>query len=159
MAVQIERTVVILKPDALARGLVGEVVSRLERKGLKIVACSMRRLDEETLREHYSHLVTKPFFGRILEFMSSLPVIVQCWEGPDAVGVVRRLAGATDGRLAIPGTIRGDLASSVQCNLIHASDSHESAQAEIDRFFTRGDLLAYSVPQQGFLFANDELHG
>ncbi|MFS8084830.1 MAG: nucleoside-diphosphate kinase, partial [Acidobacteriota bacterium] len=104
-----ETTLLIIKPDALARGLVGRVISRLEQKGLKLVACKMAQLERRALDEHYSHLAGKPFYERIASFMSSLPVVLQCWEGVDAVAVVRRIAGVTNGREADPGTIRGDL--------------------------------------------------
>lgn len=152
-----ERTLVILKPDALARGVVGEVTSRFEKKGLKLVACKMTQLGQEILNEHYSHLVDKPFYQRIADFMASLPVIIQCWEGVDAVAVVRRITGVTNGRDADAGTIRGDFAMSVQCNLIHASDTSEASQVEIARFFREEELFHYESPLVNLTYTLDEL--
>ena len=152
-----ERTLVILKPDALARGMVGEVTSRFEKKGLKLVACKMTRLGQEILREHYSHLLDKPFYQRIADFMASLPVVIQCWEGVDAVSVVRKITGVTNGRDADAGTIRGDFAMSVQCNLIHASDTSTAAEAEITRFFKDEELFQYDSPLQNLTYTQDEL--
>jgi nucleoside-diphosphate kinase len=152
-----ERTLLIIKPDALARGLVGHVISRLEQKGLKLVGCKMVQLEPEILNEHYAHLVGKPFYQRIANFMSSLPVIVQCWEGVEAVSVVRKVAGVTNGREADPGTIRGDLSMSVQCNLIHASDTLDSAQTEIKRFFEPEEVFPYQAPLEHLSYAHDEL--
>ena len=152
-----ERTLLILKPDALARALAGEITSRLEKKGLKLVGCKMIRLDRSILQTHYAHLVDKPFYERIANFMASLPVIVQCWEGIDAVNVVRNTTGVTNGREAKPGTIRGDFSVSVQCNLVHASDTPESAQNEIRRFFNDSELFSYEIPLSTLIYSLDEL--
>lgn len=152
-----ERTLIILKPDAVARGLVGEVTSRIEKKGLKLVGCKMIKLDRTLLDDHYSHLKDKPFFPRIASFMSSLPVVIQCWEGVDAVAVVRNITGVTNGRDAAPGTIRGDLSMSVQCNLVHASDSADAASEEVKRFFQESELFSYQAPLESLLYAQDEL--
>ncbi len=130
-----ERTLVLIKPDALSRGLVGEITTRFERKGLLLVGCKMMTLDEAVLAEHYAHLVDKPFYPRIAEFMSGLPVVAQCWEGVDAVRVVREMTGVTNSREAAPGTIRGDLGIEIQENLVHGSDSAESAERELALFF------------------------
>lgn len=137
-----ERTLVILKPDAIQRNLVGEIMSRFERKGLKLVACKMMRLDDAILAEHYAHHKNKPFFPSIKEFMKRSPVIVMTLEGTDAVKGVRFIAGATKGIEADAGTIRGDLAMSNQ-NLLHASDSTETAEKEIARFFKKDELFDY----------------
>ncbi|HMG75302.1 MAG TPA: nucleoside-diphosphate kinase [Pyrinomonadaceae bacterium] len=152
-----EKTLLIIKPDALARGLVGHVISRLEQKGLKLAGCKMAQLERSVLDEHYAHLVDKPFYERIAIFMGSLPVLLQCWEGVEAVSVVRTIAGVTNGREAAPGTIRGDLSMSVQCNLIHASDTLESAQAEIARFFGPSEIFNYQAPLEHLTYAYDEL--
>ena len=118
-----EKTLVILKPCTVQRGLIGEIVNRFEKKGLRLAGMKMVWLTDEILSEHYAHLKEKPFFQRIKDAMSVCPVIVCCWEGVDAIHVVRTLAGATNGRNAAPGTIRGDYSMSVQENIIHASDS------------------------------------
>jgi len=138
-----ERTLVLIKPDALQRDLVGEIVLRLERKGLKLVGMKMIALSDELLDEHYSHLAGRDFFAEIKTFMRSTPVIACCWEGVDCVNTVRTLCGITKAREAAPGTIRGDLAMSVQANLVHASDSLETAGIEIERFFSSEELFDY----------------
>ncbi|OGY70046.1 MAG: nucleoside-diphosphate kinase [Candidatus Jacksonbacteria bacterium RIFCSPHIGHO2_12_FULL_44_12] len=137
-----ERTLVILKPDALQRNLVGEILARFERKGLKIIGCKMMRLDDAILAEHYAHHKDKPFFGQIKEFMKHSPVVVSVLEGAGAVKGVRLISGATVGVDADAGTIRGDLAMSNQ-NLVHASDSAETAEEEIKRFFALEELFDY----------------
>lgn len=151
-----EQTIVILKPDALARSLVGQITARLEQKGLQLVGCKMTVLTRDVLDLHYAHLVKKPFYPRIAAFMSSLPVVVQCWAGLDAVRIVREMTGVTNGREARSGTIRGDFSMSVQCNLVHASDSTEAAALEVDRFFKSGELFDYSMPTLDYLLAADE---
>lgn len=153
-----EKTLIILKPDAITRGLIGEITSRLEKKGLKLVGCKMTQLNRLILDTHYAHLVGKSFYERIANFMASLPVIIQCWEGVDAVSVVREITGVTNGREAKPGTIRGDYSMSVQCNLVHASDSSDAAHEEIKRFFSDAEIFTYESPLQNYLYAYDELH-
>jgi nucleoside-diphosphate kinase len=152
----IERTLLLIKPDTLQRGLVGTVISYFENKGLKLVGNKMMQLDDAILNEHYSHLVTKPFFKGIADFMKSAPVIAQCWEGNSAVAVVRNLCGITNAREAAPGTVRGDLGMSIMCNLIHASDSSETALAEVPRFFKKNELFDYDKKNYGYLYAEDE---
>jgi nucleoside-diphosphate kinase len=152
-----DRTLVILKPDAIARGLVGEVISRLERKGLTLVGCKMVQLTEAIMKEHYAHLADKPFYPRIARFMSSLPVIVQCWQGIDAVRVVREIAGPTNGRDARPGTIRGDYSVSIQCNLLHASDTASAAAIEIERFFSPDEIHGFRHPLEALRYSVEEL--
>jgi nucleoside-diphosphate kinase len=151
-----ERTLVLIKPDALQRGLVGKVMSYFESKGLKLVGNKMMQLDDSILKEHYAHLVTKPSFKGIADFMSSAPVVAQCWEGNDAVKVVRNLCGITNAREAAPGTVRGDLAMSVMCNLVHASDSLETAKVEVPRFFKNEELFDYDKKNYGVIYAEDE---
>jgi nucleoside-diphosphate kinase len=151
-----ERTLILIKPDALARGLAGEVLSRFEKKGLKIAGIKMIQLHDELLKEHYSHLADKPFFPTITEFMSRTPVIALCLEGLEAVDVCRKLCGVTNSRNADPGTIRGDLGMSMQCNLVHASDSVETAKAEVARFFAENELFGYEAAQINYKYAVDE---
>lgn len=138
-----ERTLVIIKPDAMQRGLVGEVVSRLERRGLKIVAMRMMRIDEALARRHYGVHEGKPFFERLIRFITSAPVVVMVLEGPGAIQVVRNTMGTTDPSSAAPGTIRGDLGLDVERNLVHGSDGPETAAGEMALFFGEGELLAW----------------
>ena len=131
----IQRTFVMLKPDALERGLVGEIIARIERADLRLVRMETRMISKELAAKHYSHLVQKPFYPEIEAYVTRGPVVASIWEGSDAVRLVRRLVGATDPAAAEPGTIRGDLAHSLTENLVHASDSPESAAEEIANFF------------------------
>lgn len=130
-----ERTYIMLKPDALKRGLIGEIITRIEKKGYKIAAAKTMQLDEAILKEHYAHLADKPFFPEIVSFMTSGPVLAMIVEGPDVVKGMRILMGATKFEEATPGTIRGDYAFCTSENLIHGSDSLENAEIEIKRFF------------------------
>ena len=130
-----ERTLVLLKPDAVRRGLVGELLGRYERKGLTIVALDLRRIDADTADRHYAEHAGKDFYPPLQAFITSVPLVALVLEGDTAVDVVRAANGATDGRAAAPGTIRGDLALSNRENLVHASDSAESAAREIATFF------------------------
>lgn len=131
----IEKTYIMLKPDCVNRGLMGEVISRIERKGYKIVDAKMMNLDEAILKEHYAHLADKPFFPEIVSFMTSGPVLGMIVEGENAVQGMRIIMGATKFEEATSGTIRGDFAHSTSENLIHGSDSLENAEIEIKRFF------------------------
>ena len=151
-----ERTLVLLKPDALQRGLLGEIISRFERKGLKLVGMKMMKLDDALLDEHYSHLSHLTFFGDIKRFMMLTPVIATCWEGMECIETVRRICGVTKSREAAPGTIRGDLGMSIQANLVHASDSLETAQAEVPRFFQDEELFDYDWIQLPYLYTRQE---
>jgi nucleoside-diphosphate kinase len=130
-----DRTLVLCKPDAVERSLVGEVISRLERKGLRITALEMRLLDEGTAKQHYAEHEGKPFFGDLVSFITRSPLVAMVVEGPDAWKVVRTLMGATNPREAAPGTLRGDLAIELTENLVHGSDGPESAAREIALFF------------------------
>ena len=133
-----DRTLVICKPDAVERGLVGEIISRFERKGLHLVAVELRHLDEEVLSVHYEEHLEKPFYGDLVSFMSRSPVVVMVVEGPeDTYAVVRSMMGATNPRESAPGTIRGDYGLIVTENLVHGSDSPESAEREIGIFFPK----------------------
>jgi nucleoside-diphosphate kinase len=129
------RTLVLIKPDGVGRGLIGDVVSRIERKGLRIVAMELRTLDPDAARTHYAEHLDKPFFGSLVEFITSAPLVAMVVEGPRAIEAVRALAGATDPVKASPGTIRGDHGLEVQQNIVHGSDSPDSAEREIKIFF------------------------
>lgn len=129
-----ERTYIMLKPDSLKRNLAGEIITRIEKKGFNITAMKMFNLTEELLKEHYAHIANEPFFGEIVEFMTSGPVIGMIVEGDGVVEGMRRLMGPTKWFEALPGTIRGDYAFSTGENLIHGSDSIENAEIEIKRF-------------------------
>lgn len=147
-----ERTLIILKPDALQRGLVGEICKRLEQKGLKLVGLKMMTLDSALLKAHYAHIVDKPFYKGIEEFMQSSPVVVMAWQGFECVNSVRVLVGATNPRLADAGTIRGDLAIGQGRNLIHASDSKENGEEEIARFFDKNEIFEYEKTEYAHVY-------
>jgi nucleoside-diphosphate kinase len=133
--VDTERTLVLVKPDGVSRGLVGDVLGRIERKGLRLVALELRSLDRQTADRHYAEHREKPFFGSLVEFITSGPLVAAVVEGPRAIEAFRQLAGATDPVQAAPGSIRGDHALEVQDNVVHGSDSAESAAREITLFF------------------------
>jgi nucleoside-diphosphate kinase len=152
-----EKTLVIFKPCTIQRGLVGEIISRFEKKGLLLAGMKMAWLSDEILSEHYAHLKDKPFFQRVKDSMRTCPVIVACWIGVDAVAVVRSLVGTTNGRSAQPGTIRGDFSVSVQENVVHASDSIETADVEVKRFFQAHELFEYKLSLLSNLYSNDEI--
>jgi nucleoside-diphosphate kinase len=137
----VERTLVFVKPDGVQRGLVGEIISRLERKGLKIVALKMLRMDRAMAERHYGIHRDKPFFSSLVDFITSGPIVAAVVEGRQAVEVVRRLMGDTDPLKAAPGTVRGDLGLEVQENLIHGSDSEENARKEISLFFSDKEIV------------------
>ncbi len=139
-----ERTLVLVKPDGVQRGLIGEVISRLERRGLKLVAMKLMQVDDALARHHYGEHVDRPFFAGLVEFITSSPVVAMAWEGDKAVEAVRNTMGPTDPTAAPPGTIRGDLALDIGRNLVHGSDSPESARRELSLFFSAGELLDYS---------------
>jgi nucleoside-diphosphate kinase len=130
-----ERTLILVKPDGVARGLVGEVLSRLEAKGLRLVAAELRTLSRDVAEQHYAEHREKPFFGSLVEFITGGPLLAVVAEGPRAIEAFRALAGATDPVKAAPGTIRGDFALEVQNNIVHGSDSPESAEREVKLFF------------------------
>lgn len=151
-----ERTLVLIKPDGIQRGLAGKIITRFEEKGLKMVGCKMMALDEAVLREHYAHIADKPFFPGVAKFMSSSPVLAMCWEGLEAVDAVRLITGATKARQADAGTIRGDFAMSVSCNVIHTSDSVETAEKEVPRFFNPDDLYDYNKGEYEHVYNDEE---
>lgn len=150
-----EKTIVIVKPDGVQRSLVGEVVKRLEMKGMKLVGLKMSYLSEAKLREHYAHHVEKPFYPGLEAFMKSSPVVIACLEGKEAVAAVRLIAGVTNAGKADGGTIRGDLAMGM-CNVVHCSDSPESAQAEVMRFFTEDEIFDYDKTEYLHVYMTDE---
>lgn len=153
----LERTLVLLKPSAVERALIGEVISRFERKGLRIAGMKMLQLDDDILAEHYGHLKNKPFFGLLKASMMKTPVVAMCLEGVDAIAVVRYITGYTNGRKADPGTIRGDYCMSNQQNIVHASDSPEAAEAELKRFFRPEEIFDLGTLNLGCLYAEDEI--
>lgn len=152
----LEKTLVILKPSAVQRGLIGEITTRFERKGLRLAGMKMMQLTDELLNEHYAHLSEKPFFQRVKNSMMASPVIVCCYEEVDAIQVVRSMTGATNGRVAIPGTIRGDFSVSSQENIVHTSDSPKTAIEEINRFFKPEELFEYKQVHMPYLYHTDE---
>ena len=152
-----EQTLVLLKPSALQRGIVGEIINRFEKKGLRLAGMKMMQLTDEILNEHYAHLSDKPFFRKLKDSMMAAPVIACCFEGVEAVAVVRAMAGTTNGRNAAPGTIRGDYCMSNQQNIVHTSDSLENAAIELARFFKPEELFDYTPSNLHYLYALDEL--
>jgi nucleoside-diphosphate kinase len=130
-----ERTLVLVKPDGVARGLIGEVIGRIERKGLRVTALQLRNLDAETAQAHYGEHAEKPFFADLVTFITTGPLVAMIVEGDRAIDSFRQLAGATDPVAAATGSIRGDFATAVQNNIVHGSDSPESAEREIGLFF------------------------
>lgn len=151
-----QKTLVFLKPGTVQRALIGEVINRFERKGLRIAGLKMMQLTDELLSEHYAHLAEKPFFQRVKDSMMACPVVAMCLEGVDAIEVVRTLAGPTNGRKAPAGTIRGDYSMSFQENIVHASDSPETAKVEVARFFREDEIFDYSMNNLLSTYANDE---
>ena len=152
-----EQTLIIFKPDSLNRGLVGEILHRFERKGLKLVAMKMIHLDDDLLGSHYFHLKDRSFFPVLKRFMSSAPSIVSVLEGVNSVEVVRNLVGSTKGYEASSGTIRGDYSVSSQCNVIHASDSVVNADIEISRFFKEEEIFSYEKIDLDYIYSEDEI--
>jgi nucleoside-diphosphate kinase len=138
-----ERTYAMLKPGVLQRRLSGEIIARLERKGLKLVAMKLMVISQATAKEHYKEHEAKPFFGELISFITSGPVVAMVWEGDAAISMVRKLAGATKSEESLPGTIRGDFALHTALNVIHASDSTESAAREIGLFFSPDEIHAW----------------
>ncbi|HRR62376.1 MAG TPA: nucleoside-diphosphate kinase [Paludibacteraceae bacterium] len=151
-----EKTLVIIKPGAIQRELIGEVITRLERKGLHLCGIKMMQLTDDIVSEHYAHLADLPFFDRIKNSIMVTPIIVCCWEGVEAVKVVRTIVGVTNGREAQAGTIRGDFSMSIQENIIHASDSVETAKIEIARFFKNDEIFDFKQNNLPFIYANNE---
>lgn len=152
-----EKTVVLVKPDGVQRGLIGEIISRFERKGLKLVALKMISLEDSLLEEWYAHHKDKPFFPALKSYMKSYPVVAMLWEGMEAAVTVRQMIGVTKARNAEPGSIRGDLAMSQQYNLIHASESAEIALAEIELMFSPGDIFDWDKLDFKNIYTDEEV--
>ena len=151
MSEDTQQTLVLIKPDGVQRGLVGEIISRLEARGLRIAAMKMTHLDMETASNHYGVHRERPFFKGLVEFITSSPLVAMVLEGPNAVDLVRRTMGATNPVEAQPGTIRGDLAIDIGRNLIHGSDSTESAASEIQLFFDAAEITSYERDVQPWI--------
>ena len=145
-----ERTLVLVKPDGVQRGLIGEVIGRIERRGLRLCALKLVQIDEATAARHYAEHVGKPFYESLMRFITSGPVVAMVWEGPGAVALVRSSMGATDPAKAAPGTIRGDLAISIGNNVVHGSDSPERGEVEIGVFFRDDELVDWESALGGW---------
>lgn len=151
-----ERTLVIIKPDAINRALAGEILARFEDKGLKIVGMKMKLLEDKELEEHYSHIADKPFFPALRDFMKHCPSLVLCLEGNGVVDALRLMCGPTHGLQAAPGTLRGDYSMSIQQNVVHASESKEAAESEIKRFFEPSELFEYPRIDMEMVYSIEE---
>lgn len=152
-----ERTLIILKPDAIQRQLVGRILSRFEEKGLKIVGARFQVIPRATLERHYAAHQGKPFYAGLVSFMAKSPVLVLALEGKAAISICRKMMGATFGSKAEPGTIRGDFGISDSFNLIHGSDSPEAAEQELNLFFPAGELVSYDLIGAPWVYDQDEL--
>jgi len=151
-----ERTLLLIKPDGIQRGLTGRILARFEDKGLKLVGLKVMRITEERAAKHYAPHVGKPFYEGLVRYMTSAPVVAAVLEGPRAIETTRKLMGATFGWKAEPGTIRGDFSNSTAFNLVHGSDSAESAKKEIDIFFEPRELVDYERSLDGWLISEDD---
>lgn len=147
-----ETTLIILKPDAVQRGLMGRIVSRFEDKGLQIVGCKLMQISQQLAATHYSAHATKPFYPGLVKFMTSSPVLVLAIKGNGAITICRNMMGATFGSKANPGTIRGDFGVSNSFNLIHGSDSPEAAERELKLFFAPGEVVDFSRAIEGWVY-------
>lgn len=148
----IERTLVLVKPDGVQRRLVGEVIGRLERRGLRLSAMKLVRLSREQAARHYDPLKDKPFYPGLIDFITAAPVVAMVWEGPRAIALVRAAMGATDPLAAAPGSMRGDLAVDIQTNVVHGSDGDESAAREIANLFTPAEIVGVALPDEAWLY-------
>lgn len=151
-----QRTLILIKPDAVQRRLAGKIIARFEQRGLRLVGMKMLQITPELSKRHYAEHVNKPFYPLLEEFITSGPVVALVAEGPDAISVVRAMMGPTNGRDAAPGTIRGDWGLSRQMNLVHGSDGPEAAQREIEIYFEPEELLDYDTALGGWVGAPDE---
>lgn len=152
-----QKSIVLVKPDGIQRGLIGEIIGRFERKGLKLIGLKMTQLSDETVENWYEHHKEKPFFPKLKGFMQQTPVIAMVWEGLDAIDTIRKLVGVTKGREAEGGSVRGDLAMSVSNNLIHASDSEASASKELGLLFDADEVFSYKSSLEFLIYSEDEL--
>ncbi len=153
---ELERTLIIVKPDGLQRNLLGEIINRFEKKGLKIIGLKMMAISDLKIKEHYAHHIDKPFFASLKKFMQSAPTVMMVLEGLHAVDAVRLIVGPTKGYEADAGSIRGDLSISGQANVVHASDSVEGAEKEIKRFFDKDELFEYQKADFEFVYGEEE---
>jgi nucleoside-diphosphate kinase len=152
---QAERTLVLIKPDAVQRGFIGEIITRFERRGLHPAGIKLMKVTTDLAQRHYAEHRQKPFFAGLVEFITSSPVVAMVWEGPGAVALVRAMMGSTDPANSAPGTIRGDFALNLGMNVIHGSDSVESAAREIPIFFSDDELLDWESSGAGWVVAED----
>jgi len=152
-----QRTLIIFKPDAVQRGLMGRILTRFEEKGLKVVAARFRKLNEELLSKHYEAHKERPFYPGLVRFMSESPVLVLVLEGVDAIAVCRKMMGATFGRDAEPGTLRGDFGVSRSYNLIHGSDSPEAAEREVSLFFDADEIVEWQPAGHKWVYDAEDL--
>ncbi len=152
----VERTLILLKPDAVQRQLCGQIIARIEAKGLKLVGLKMLQVTPELARQHYAEHVQKPFYPTLEAFIIAGPIIAVCVEGPEAISVMRTIMGSTNSRAAAPGTIRGDMGVSRQMNLIHGSDGPEAAARELKLYFRDEELFSYGLSLKEWLQADDE---
>jgi nucleoside-diphosphate kinase len=148
----IERTLLLCKPDAVSRSITGDIIARLERRGYLIIAMKMMQLDGERARKHYAEHAGKPFFDGLVKFITSGPLVAMCVEGESAIAGCRQLMGATDPLTAAPGSIRADYAQTIGRNLVHGSDSHESAERELQIFFQPADFVSRRHDLERWIF-------
>jgi len=150
-----EKTLIIMKPDCLQRNLLGDIIHRFERKGLKIIGLKMMQMEDVLLEEHYTHHKDKPFFDGLKKYMKSSPVVVMVLSGINTISAVRLIVGPTKGHEADAGSIRGDFSISMQSNIVHASDSEENAKEEIARFFKEDELFEYKRNDSDFVYSEE----
>lgn len=147
-----QKTLVLAKPDAVQRGLVGEIIHRFEQKGLKLIGIKMISVSSALLQAHYAHIVEKPFYKGIEDFMQSSPLVAMAWEGFECVDAIRILVGSTDAKRADAGTLRGDFGMAPGRNIVHASDSPENGKSEVERFFSEGEIFTYQKTEWHHVF-------
>lgn len=147
-----EKTFIMVKPDGVQRGLVGEIVARFEQKGFKLAGSKLMQVSEDLAKEHYGEHKERPFFGELVDFITSGPVFAMVWEGEDVISTSRTMIGATNPTEATPGSIRGDYAITVGKNIIHGSDSPESAEREMGLFFNDEDVIAYNKDNSNWVY-------
>ena len=152
----VERTLIIIKPDGVQRHMMGEIISRFERKGFKLVAAKFVKISEADARKHYAVHEGKPFFAGVVKYLASCPVMVMVWQADGIIEMSRKMMGATFGYDAEPGTIRGDFGCSKGYNLIHGSDSAESAEYEIPLYFSRDELIDYTLADETWLYGRND---
>jgi nucleoside-diphosphate kinase len=149
---KLERSLVLLKPDALQRGLIGEIIGRLEQRGLKLVGAKLLNVDTSLAESHYAIHKGKPFYEGLIEYITASPVVAMVWEGPSAIEAVRQTMGATDPKSAAPGSVRHDLGLEIGRNLTHASDGLETAQMEIQLWFSDDELVGWERDTDGWIY-------